>query len=105
MVARSLVTSLATKATFPRAPHQITGVKLMPARLSRVADPFFPPIAPKTHLSNFLAERYALGRITSEHQLDKVEDHIRQCDECRKRVEKVDAVRDFKKALSRLRIQ
>ena len=60
---------------------------------------FYPQIPSKTHLPDFLVDRYAMGRITSEHQLDRVEDHIRACDECRKRVEKVDAVRAINQIL------
>lgn len=63
---------------------------------------FSKPAKDSKHLSDFLTERYAAGRITSEHQLERIEDHIRVCDECRKRVERVDAVQEFKEALKRL---
>jgi anti-sigma factor ChrR (cupin superfamily) len=51
------------------------------------------------HPSDFLIERYASGRISSERQLDRIEDHIGMCNECRKRVERIDAIRSIRRAL------
>ena len=57
------------------------------------------PLPPR-HLTDFLAERYALGRITSEYQLEQVEGHLQECSECRKKVERLDAIRAVKKAFT-----
>lgn len=81
-------------------PSRFLGLANSPEPRTRVLSN--PPIPPK-HLSDFLTERYALGRITSGVQLEKIEEHIGSCHECRKQVERLDAVRILRQALHRLK--